>query len=217
MLSSVQQLGDSVSLPKLEWQYDALEPYISGKINEIHHSRHHQAYVDGYNNSFQLLIEAKVNGDLKKVVELQNAIKFFAGGHINHVLFWKSLSPVSQEGGKHPSDNSALGKQIKSQFGTIDNLISIMNSKLASIQGSGWCFLVKNPELGSVLEVITTANQDTVSSPHIPILAIDAWEHAYYLQYQNKKLDYFKAIWNVINWKEAERAFDGNHSSQHRM
>lgn len=208
MLSSIELLGEKIALPKLAWKYDELEPFISGEINRIHYEKHHQAYVDGYNKSFQQLIEAKLKGDVSKVVELQYAIKFFGGGHVNHVLFWRTLSPPSCEGGDRPSETSALGKQITAQFGSLENLISITNAKLASIQGSGWAFIVKNPELGSILEVVTTANQDTVAAPLVPLIAIDAWEHAYYLQYQNVKVDYFKAIWNVINWKQAERVFE---------
>ena len=102
-----------------------------------------------------------------------------------------------------------MGKQIAQQFGSVDKLIEITNAKLAGIQGSGWAFIVKNKENGGQIEVITTANQDTVTDPSlIPLVAIDAWEHAYYLQYKNVKADYFKALWNVVNWKEAERRFE---------
>lgn len=210
MLSSNESLGEKLVLPKLAWNYDALEPYISGKINQIHYEKHHQAYIDGYNKSFQLLVEAKRRGETLKVVELQYAVKFFAGGHLNHVLFWRSLSPTSCEGGDKPSETSALSKQIHLQYGSLETLVAIVNSRLAGIQGSGWAFIVKNPEAGNTVDVITTANQDTVRAPLVPMIAIDAWEHAYYLQYQNAKLDYFQAIWNVINWKEAERVYAAN-------
>ncbi|CAK7916951.1 superoxide dismutase [Mn], mitochondrial [[Candida] anglica] len=197
-----------IELPKLDWSYDALEPHISGKINEIHYSKHHQVYVNGYNAAIEQLVEAEAKADVKKTIEIQQNIKFHGGGHTNHVLFWKSLSPTSQHGGKHPDPNSALGKKIVEQYGSVDNLISVVNSKLAGIQGSGWAFLVKNKQNGGTLDVVTTYNQDTVTGDLVPLLAIDAWEHAYYLQYQNVKLDYFKAIWNVINWKGASERFD---------
>lgn len=122
----------------------------------------------------------------------------------NHCLFWKNLAPESQGGGEAPA--GALGRQIESQFGSLDKLQALTNAKLAGVQGSGWAFIVKNAENGGQIEVVQTYNQDTVSGPLTPLVAIDAWEHAYYLQYQNRKADYFKAIWNVINWKEAERA-----------
>ncbi|AET38496.1 superoxide dismutase SOD2 Ecym_2799 [Eremothecium cymbalariae DBVPG len=200
-----------VTLPDLDWDYGALEPHISGKINELHYTKHHQTYATGLNTAVDQFNElsVKLESDpsvAKQLAALQQNIKFHGGGYQNHCLFWKNLAPSSQGGGEPPS--GALAKQIESQFGSLDNLISLTNSKLAGIQGSGWAFLVKNKEIGGQLEVVQTANQDTVSGPLVPLLAIDAWEHAYYLQYQNRKVDYFKAIWNVINWKEAARRFD---------
>lgn len=163
------------------------------------------AYVNGYNAAIDALAIAESKNDVKAVVAIQQNIKFHGGGHTNHTLFWKSLAPVNNGGGKQPDSNSPLGKQIIKQYGSVQNLIDVTNTKLAGIQGSGWAFIVKNNENGGQLDVITTANQDTVTAPYlVPLIAIDAWEHAYYLQYQNVKLDYFKAIWNVINWAGAE-------------
>lgn len=197
-----------LTLPTLKWKYDALEPYISEQINEIHHLKHHKAYVDGYNNTVEKLVAAIVKEDVKQVVELQKAQNFFSGGYINHVLFFNNLAPKSQGGGNPPSSESAFYKKVIEQYGSLENLQGITNGRLASIQGSGWAFIVKNPENGGELDVVTTANQDTVLAPLIPLVAIDAWEHAYYLQYQNVKGDYFKAIWNVIDWAEAEKRYD---------
>lgn len=203
--------GDNkIELPKLDWAYDALEPFISAKINEVHHKKHHQAYVNGYNTAIEQLKDAEEKGDVKKIIEIQQNIKFHGGGHTNHVLFWKNLIPNSQGGGNHPAPDSKLGKKINEQYGSIDNLIDITNSKLASIQGSGWAFIVKNNQNGGNLDVVTTFNQDTVTGSLIPLIAIDAWEHAYYLQYQNVKTDYFKAIWNVINWDEASKRYESS-------
>ncbi|KAG7194243.1 Superoxide dismutase [Mn], mitochondrial [Scheffersomyces spartinae] len=196
-----------VSLPDLDWDYAALEPYISGQINEIHYTKHHQAYVNGYNAAIEQQAEAKAKGDVKKTVELQKLINFNGGGYTNHCLFWKNLAPPKQGGGEPPSDESEFAKKIIEQYGSLDELKSVTNSKLAAIQGAGWAFIVKNKENGGTLDVVTTANQDTVTGPLVPLVAIDAWEHAYYLQYQNVKLDYFKNIWNVINWKEAEKRY----------
>ena len=121
----------------------------------------------------------------------------------------EKLGSCSQGGGQPPSEDSKLGKQIVKQFGSLDKLIEITNGKLAGIQGSGWAFIVKNKANGDTIDVITAANQDTVTDPNlVPLIAIDAWEHAYYLQYQNVKADYFKNLWHVINWKEAERRFE---------
>lgn len=195
-----------VSLPDLQWDFAALEPYISGQINELHYTKHHQTYVTGYNTAVEQFQEASHKGEIKKTVELQKAINFHGGGYLNHSLFWRNLAPPKQGGGEAPSSDSKLGQQIESQYGSLDNLINITNTKLAGIQGSGWAFIVKNKENGTI-DVVTTANQDTVLGPLVPLVAIDAWEHAYYLQYQNVKVDYFKAIWKVINWKEAESRF----------
>lgn len=204
--ATVGAIRTKVSLPDLDWDFGALEPFISAQINEIHYTKHHQAYVNGYNQAIEQAAEAKVKGDVKKTIELQKLINFNGGGYTNHCLFWKNLAPEKQGGGEPPSADSELAKKIDELFGSLDNLKAVTNAKLAGIQGSGWAFIVKNKE-NNGLEVVTTANQDTVTGSLVPLVAIDAWEHAYYLQYQNVKVDYFKAIWNVISWKEAEKRF----------
>jgi Fe-Mn family superoxide dismutase len=193
-----------VTLPDLDYDYGALEPYISGQINEIHHKKHHQTYVNGYNTAIEQHAEAEAKGDVLKTIELQQAIKFHGGGFRNHNLFWKNLAPPKQGGGELPT--GALAQAVEQEYGSFDKLISLTNSKLAGIQGSGWAWIVKNNENGAI-EIVQTANQDTVGAQYTPLVAIDAWEHAYYLQYQNVKVDYFKAIWKVINWAEAEKRY----------
>ncbi|ODV62069.1 superoxide dismutase SOD2 [Ascoidea rubescens DSM 1968] len=197
-----------VTLPDLEWDFGDLEPYISGQINEIHYTKHHQTYVNGYNQAIEQHAEAKAKGDVKATIELQQNIKFHGGGFTNHCLFWKNLSPSSKKGGNyHDLDqNSDFYKQVVTNYGSFDNLINVTNNKLAGIQGSGWAFIVKNKENNSI-DVVQTYNQDTVLNNLTPLVAIDAWEHAYYLQYRNQKVDYFKAIWNVINWNEAAKRY----------
>ncbi|CCE62909.1 hypothetical protein TPHA_0D02730 [Tetrapisispora phaffii CBS 4417] len=206
-----------ITLPELKWDFDALEPYVSGKINELHYTKHHQTYVNGFNSSidqFKDVTEklAKDPNSLElanKLIAIQQNIKFHGGGYKNHCLFWENLSPASGSGvgGELPTGN--LLKQIEKQYKSLDNLIKLANAKLMGIQGSGWIFLVKNLNNGGKLDIVQTYNQDTVSDPTIvPLLAIDAWEHAYYLQYENRKAEYFGAIWNVINWKEAEKRFN---------
>lgn len=196
-------MSKEVQLPKLDWKYDELEPYIAREINEIHHTKHHQTYVTGFNNTLKLLFSAEAVQDVSKIHELQSQLKFFSGGHINHCLFWKNLSPVSAKGGEVPREGSFY-QQVIQQYGSFEKLMEISNAKLAGIQGSGWLFISKN-KAASTIELVTTYNQDSAPSDYQVLVAIDAWEHAYYLQYQNKKLDYFKAIWNVINWEEASR------------
>lgn len=199
---------EKISLPKLGWGLGSLEPYISKETNVLHYFKHHQAYVNNYNAALDSLVEAEAKGDYKTIVELQSAIAFNGGGHINHSLFWKNLAPVSEGGGEFPDLSSEFSKLVYKQFGGFDELIKLTNEKLATIQGSGWAFIVKNLSNGGKIEVVTISNQEALFKPLVPLVAIDAWEHAYYLQYLNLKADYFEAIWNVINWKEAERRFN---------
>jgi Fe-Mn family superoxide dismutase len=193
-------------LPDLDYDFGALEPFISGQINELHYTKHHQTYVNGYNDATEKLEVARHDGNLRSQIELQPLINFHGGGHINHSLFWKNLAPQSAGGGEPPAAGSPLDLAINNYYGSLDKLIGNVNAKLAGVQGSGWAWIVKNKENGA-LDVITKPNQDPVTGPYVPIVGIDAWEHAYYLQYKNVKADYFKAIWNVVNWKEAEKRF----------
>ncbi|KAI0743153.1 manganese superoxide dismutase [Daedaleopsis nitida] len=186
------------TLPKLDYAYDALEPHISGKIMELHHSKHHQAYVSGLNTAEEAYAKAP---SPKEQIKLQAALKFNGGGHINHSLFWKNLSPQSQGGGELAT--GPLKDALQADFGSVDAFKKKMNTVTAAIQGSGWGWLGYNPETKK-LEIVTTANQDPLLS-HVPIIGIDIWEHAFYLQYHNVKADYLTAIWNVVNFKEAER------------
>ena len=128
----------------------------------------------------------------------------FTGGHVNHTLFWENLAPKSQGGGEPPS--GALSKAIDTHYGSLDAMKQKFNAALAGIQGSGWAWLVQDTQTGAI-QIRTYANQDPVVGQFRPILGVDAWEHAYYLQYQNKKAEYFNAIWDVINWKAAEKRF----------
>lgn len=190
----------------LKYDFSALEPYISAQIMETHYLKHHRTYLAGWKTNSEKLAEAIHKGDLPAQNHLLPLVNFNAGGTYNHNLFFANLAPESQGGGEAPSTDSALGKAISTDFGSLDNLISTTNAKLAGIQGSGWAWLVNNKTTNN-LEVITTANQDIVPAQYTPLLGIDAWEHAYYLQYKNVKADYFKAIWNVINWEEASKRY----------
>lgn len=186
------------TLPDLSYDYGALEPYISGKIMELHHKNHHQTYVNGLNSALTTIEEAKAKGNEAAAASVAPLLNFHGGGHINHSLFWENLAPANQGGGGEPE--GALKKSIEEDFGSFDTLRKQVNTALAGIQGSGWAWLVKDKSAGT-LQVVTHANQDPVTGNYIPLLGIDAWEHAYYLQYQNRKAEYFDAIWNVINWK----------------
>ncbi|KAH8929591.1 putative SOD2-superoxide dismutase precursor, mitochondrial [Atractiella rhizophila] len=197
------QVRGKHTVPDLAYDYGALEPHVSAQIMELHHTKHHQTYVTGLNAAEEQYAEASAKGDIKKQIALQSALKFNGGGHINHTFFWKILAPTSKGGGElAPGD---LSNAIKTSFGSLDALKSKFNPTAAAIQGSGWCWLGLNP-VTKQLEITTTGNQDPLTS-HIPIVGIDMWEHSYYLQYKNVKPDYLKAIWNVVNWKEAEQRY----------
>ncbi|KAJ6348626.1 hypothetical protein OIU77_006242 [Salix suchowensis] len=182
------------SLPDLPYDYGALEPAISGEIMQIHHQKHHQTYITNYNKALEQLHHAIEKGDSSSVVKLQSAIKFNGGGHINHSIFWKSLSPVCEGGGESP--HGSLGWAIDEHYGSLDALIQKMSTEGAALQGSGWVWLGLDKE-SKKLVVETTVNQDPLvtKGPLVPLLGIDVWEHAYYLQYKNVRPDYLKNIW----------------------
>ncbi|KAF7762271.1 hypothetical protein Agabi119p4_8864 [Agaricus bisporus var. burnettii] len=186
------------TLPPLPYAYDALEPHICEEIMKLHHTKHHQTYVNGLNAAEEAY--AKTD-DVKAKINLQSALKFNGGGHINHSLFWKNLSPTSEHGGK--LGDGPLKDEIVIAFGSIDEFKKKFNAATAAIQGSGWGWLGWNSSTQQ-LEIVTTANQDPLLS-HIPIIGIDIWEHAFYIQYKNVKPDYLNAIWNVVNFEEAEQ------------
>ncbi|OAX38212.1 manganese and iron superoxide dismutase [Rhizopogon vinicolor AM-OR11-026] len=186
------------TLPDLPYAYNALEPYISEDIMKLHHTKHHQTYVNGLNAAEQSYAKAP---SVRDQIALQSALKFNGGGHINHTLFWKNLSPVNADGGK--LTDGPLKKAIERDFGSVETFKKSFNAATAAIQGSGWGWLGYN-SASKTLEIVTTANQDPLLS-HTPIIGVDIWEHAFYLQYKNVKPDYLNAIWNVINFKEAEQ------------
>ncbi|THU88106.1 manganese and iron superoxide dismutase [Dendrothele bispora CBS 962.96] len=188
------------TLPELPYAYNALEPHISEEIMKLHHTKHHQTYVNGLNAAEEAYAKA---ADTKAKIALQTALKFNGGGHINHSLFWKNLAPANEDGGK--LTDGPLKAAIESDFGSVEAFKKDFNAKTAAIQGSGWGWLGFNSATKK-LEIVTTANQDPLIS-HTPIIGIDIWEHAFYLQYKNVKPDYLNAVWNVINFKEAEKRF----------
>ncbi|KAJ7121009.1 Mn superoxide dismutase [Mycena epipterygia] len=188
------------TLPDLPYAYNALEPYISEEIMTLHHKKHHQTYVTGLNAAEESYAKSS---STKEQIALQAALKFNGGGHINHSLFWKNLAPAAQEGGK--LESGPLKSAIERDFGSVEEFKKSFNTKTAAIQGSGWGWLGYNATTKK-LEIVATANQDPLIT-HTPIIGVDIWEHAFYLQYKNVKPDYLNAIWNVINFKEAEKRF----------
>ncbi|KAF8591729.1 manganese superoxide dismutase [Ramaria rubella] len=186
------------TLPELPYAYDALEPHISQEIMKLHHTKHHQTYVNGLNAAEE---KYAATSDVKQRITLQAALKFNGGGHINHSLFWKNLAPA----GPTNQASGALKEALEKDYGSFESFKKSMNEKTAAIQGSGWGWLGYNSALKK-LEIVTTANQDPLLT-HVPIIGIDIWEHAFYLQYKNVKPDYLNAIWNVINFEEAGKRY----------
>lgn len=175
---------------------------------QLHHQKHHQAYVTNYNKALEQLQEAIQKGDSWTIVKLQSAIKFNGGGHINHSIFWQNLAPPREGGGEPP--HGSLGWAIDENFGSLEKLIQKVNAEGAALQGSGWVWLALDKESKKLL-VETTPNQDplvTKGPTLVPLFGVDVWEHAYYLQYKNVKPDYLKNIWKVINWKYASGVYE---------
>ncbi len=201
------------TLPALPYAYDALEPHFDVRTMEIHHTKHHQTYVDKVNAALAGTewegkpIEEVIANLANIPEEKRGAVRNHGGGHANHSLFWTIL--ISQGGGKPSGD---LAKAIDASFGSFDAMVEQFNSAAANRFGSGWAWLVN---IGNgALQIVSTANQDSplmgksiAGCEGTPILGLDVWEHAYYLKYQNKRPDYIKAFWSVINWKEVERRF----------
>lgn len=200
----------SYSLPSLPYAYDALEPYFDKETMEIHHTRHHQTYVNNTNaliegTSFADLPVEELITKLDQIpAEKRNAVRNNAGGHANHSLFWKGLKTGTTLQGE-------LKAAIEKDFGSVEQFKAEFEKAAATRFGSGWAWLVKQ---GDKLFVVSSANQDSplmgesiTGLSGYPILTLDVWEHAYYLKYQNKRPDYIKAFWNVVNWDEAAVRF----------
>jgi len=193
------------TVPPLPYAYDALEPHIDKLTMEIHHDKHHQAYVDKVNAALQgtPLADAAIEDVLRDLGQVpedkRTAVRNNGGGHYNHSLFWESMSPG---GGGEPS--GALAEAISSAFGSFSDFQGKLKEAGVNQFGSGWSWLVHD---GSGLAVVGTPNQDNpISAGNTPLLGVDVWEHAYYLKYQNKRPDYIDAWWNTVNWnKVAER------------
>ncbi|SDD20175.1 superoxide dismutase, Fe-Mn family [Terribacillus halophilus] len=194
-------------LPELPYAYDALEPHIDKETMNIHHTKHHNTYVTKLNDAIagkadleSKSLEELVAGVNELPSDVQTAVRNNGGGHYNHSLFWKLLSP---NGGGEPTGEVASA--IANKYGTLDKFKEEFAAAAAGRFGSGWAWLVV--ENGEV-DIVSTPNQDNpVMEGKTPILGLDVWEHAYYLKYQNKRPDYISAFWNVVNWDEVERLY----------
>lgn len=176
---------------------------------DLHYNRHHKTYITNLNNALAASTEAISSGDLVKHLELQSAIKFNAGGHINHSLFWESLSPASSNNSDVAKAAPKLNAAISDRWGSFESFKGAFEALALTIQGSGWAWLVKDPQT-SGLSLTTSKDQDLPPNGALILLGVDMWEHAYYLQYFNNKKEYLTKIWDVINWKTAEARFLGD-------
>jgi len=191
------------TLPDLPYDFGALEPHISGKIMQLHHDKHHRAYVTGANEALDGLADARARNDFSRIAALERALAFNVSGHVLHSLFWQNLAPKA--GG---TPTGALAEQIATDFGAFDRFRGEMNGAAATIMGSGWAALVWDPMSKRLLTTQIHDHQNEITQGGVPILVLDAWEHAYYLQYGPEKKTYFEAIWNVWNWADAGRRFE---------
>jgi len=188
------------TLPELSYDYSALEPHIDAKTMELHHSKHHAAYVAGLNAAEEQLAEARESGDFARIQHLELLVAFHGSGHYNHAVFWTNMGP---DGGGEPTGE--LAEQIKKDFGSYEKFHAHFTKASAAIEGSGWGVLGWHP-MAQKLEIYGSMNhQNQTQWGAIPVLMLDVWEHAYYLNYQNRRPDYIKAWWNVVNWDNAAK------------
>jgi len=192
-------------LPKLLYSYDSLEPYFDAKTMEIHHTKHHQAYTDNLNKALEGVDVSNMSIEqILSEIDMNNmSLRNNAGGYYNHKLFWELLS------GDKNSMSETLENAIMQSFGSIENFKESFTKAALSRFGSGWAWLCKKED-GS-LEIVTTGNQDNPLMPGIeggtPILALDVWEHAYYLKYQNRRAEYIENFWNIVNWNKVAELY----------
>jgi Fe-Mn family superoxide dismutase len=191
------------TLPELTYDYGALEPFISGTIMTLHHDKHHAAYVNGANLALEAMEEARANNALANINKLQKDLAFNLAGHVNHGVFWKNMSP---EGGDKPVGE--LAAAIDEFFGSFDAFMAHFSAVALGIQGSGWAILAWDV-LGQKLIIEQLYDhQGNLAPASIPLLMLDMWEHAFYLDYQNVKADYVKAFWNIANWADVQSRFE---------
>ena len=190
------------TLPALPYDYAALEPHLSGEIIELHHDKHHAGYVAGCNETLAKLAEARTQDDFGTIVGLEKALAFNLSGHVLHSIYWQNLSP---DGGGKPEGE--LAAAISEHFGTFDGFKNQLTKATTTVQGSGWGALAWDP-LGQRLYIEQVYDhQGNLGQGALPLLVIDAWEHAYYLQYKNLKVDYVDAVWELVNWPDVSARF----------
>jgi superoxide dismutase, Fe-Mn family len=190
-------------LPDLPYDYGALEPHLSGRIMELHHDKHHRTYVETANECIEKLFEIRRKHDFESIAALEHKLAFNVSGHVLHSLFWQNLAP--RAGGQ---PQGALAQAIGRDFGGFDAFRQQLVHAASTIMGSGWAALVWDPVIRRLGTTQIHDHQSEVTQGSVPLLVLDAWEHAYYLQYQTDKQRYFEAIWNLWNWSDVEQRFE---------
>ena len=191
-------------LPELGYDYGALEPHISGKIMELHHSKHHAAYVKGANDTLEKIAGARDKGDFAQLALFEKQLGFHTSGHVMHSIFWKNLSP---KGGGSPGGE--LATALNAHFGSFEGFKKQMTAAANGIMGSGWAALCWEPVGRRLITTQIYDHQSESAMGGVPILVFDAWEHAWYLQYQNVKASFFDALWNIISWDDVGQRLAG--------
>eukprot|EP00571_Detonula_confervacea_P014095 CAMPEP_0172309720 /NCGR_PEP_ID=MMETSP1058-20130122/10510_1 /TAXON_ID=83371 /ORGANISM="Detonula confervacea, Strain CCMP 353" /LENGTH=240 /DNA_ID=CAMNT_0013022395 /DNA_START=91 /DNA_END=813 /DNA_ORIENTATION=+ len=194
--------GGKHALPDLPYDYAALEPSISAETMEIHHSKHHNTYITNLNVSLEKLDDAVSAGDVGAMIALQGALKFNGGGHLNHTLFWENLAP---KGSSEFPTSGPLKEAVDARFGDFESMKKELSAMTVGVQGSGWGWLGLDAKTGRI-EAATCPNQDPLQATTglVPLLGIDVWEHAYYVDYRNVRPNYVNAVFDVINWSKVE-------------
>jgi Fe-Mn family superoxide dismutase len=191
------------TLPDLPYDYSALEPYYSGEVLELHHGKHHAAYVAGANATLDKLAEAREKKNFAGLNQLQKSLAFHVSGHVLHSLFWKNMTA---HGGGRPERD--LADAIGESFGSFDGLKSQLTEAALNVQGSGWGTMAWEPLGGRLVVEQVYDHQGNIGNGTVPILVLDMWEHAYYLQYRNLKADWVNAFWEVVNWEDVAQRFN---------
>ncbi|MGH8906407.1 MAG: superoxide dismutase [Egibacteraceae bacterium] len=196
-------MAEPYTLPDLPYDYGALEPWISGEIMELHHDKHHAAYVQGANTALEQLAEAREQDRYGTVRMLEKDLAFHLSGHVNHSVFWPNMSP---DGGDKP--DGQLAAAIDEHFGSFDAFRGHFGAAAMQLQGSGWSVLAYSPAGGGRLLVTQLYDhQSNGPTGTVPLLVLDMWEHAFYLQYRTAKADYVEAFWNVVNWADVQARY----------
>ncbi len=190
------------TLPDLPYDYAALEPAMSGEILQLHHSKHHAAYVKGANDALEQLAEAAGKADPAVTVGLEKTLAFNLSGHVLHSIFWRNLSP---DGGDRP--DGELADAITGHFGSFENFSNRLSAATTSVQGSGWGALGYEPVSGRLIIEQIYDHHGNVGVGSVPLLVFDAWEHAYYLQYRNVRPDYVTRLWDLVNWADVSARY----------